>query len=77
MHHNKTTLYRLPVYTAIRKYPAEYFCQRAYKKLALAPLYLKGKYYPGQSIHINKTCTAKHNLANFLVRPWGLANDLW
>jgi hypothetical protein len=39
MHHDKITLPRLPVYTATREYPAEYFCQRTYKKLALTPLH--------------------------------------
>ena len=38
--YNKTDYYLLSIYTATRKYPAEYFCRRAYKKLALAPLLL-------------------------------------
>jgi hypothetical protein len=33
-----TVYYRLSNYTATRKMPAESSCQRAYKKLALAPL---------------------------------------
>ena len=37
VYRDKTLFHRLSIYTATRKMPAEYFCPRTYKKLALAP----------------------------------------
>jgi hypothetical protein len=74
--YDKTDNYHLSVYTATHKYPAEYFCLRANKKLALVPVYFKN-FVIRTNYSILRTYTATLNLANFLCLPCCLVNDLW